>query len=158
MGGPKDFTTKLEIRENHYKPRKKGRREGLDPSRSTKKGQNLPAILRRCTSKSSVHAIESSPSSVFDKLANFTVLLRCNKVLKHAFRNGRSQTTFKMSNRTRKGTVESTRVSKVLTILNDWAGQRGMKKKTRSAACFRGSRGSDWWRGIAWDDVYERRL
>ena len=103
--------------------------EGRNKWTRSKKRRDLPAILRRCTSRSSVRAIGSSHGNVREKQVISSVRHRRNKVLKHAFLMGRCQTALSRSKRTTRGTVERTSFSNVCTILNSLAGQCGMSER-----------------------------
>ena len=153
VGGPQDLPTKVKIKKNRYNPRKKGYegRNGSHPCQP-KKRHELPAILRRCTSKSNARATESSQGSVRDKLVNSVVRLRLNRLLRQIFFNGRCQTAFCRSKRTTRGTVVKTSFSNVCTMVAEQLGWAVRNEwKTRSATCFReSSQGFDWWRGITW--------
>ena len=94
-----------------------------------KKRHDLPAILRRWTSRSRVRAIGWSQGSVLDSRVISSVRHRRNMVLKHAFLIGRCQTALRRSNRTTRGTLERTSFSKVCTILNSLTEQCGMSQR-----------------------------
>ena len=87
-----------------------------------KKRHDLPAILRRCTSKSNARATGSSQGSVRNNLVNSVVRLRLNRLLRQIFFNGRCQTAFCRSKRTTRGTVVKTSFSNVCTMVAEQLG------------------------------------
>ena len=112
--------------QNQEKPlqskKKKGYEERNGPHpRQPKKRHDLPAILRRCTSKYNARATGSSQGNVRDKLVNSVVRLRLNRVLKQIF-NGRCQTAFHRSKRTTRGTVVKTSFSNVCNMVAEQLG------------------------------------
>ena len=108
-GWAKGLVDETQDRGKPLQPMKKGMRERMNGLGT--KATRLPAILRRCTSRSSVREIGSSHGNVRDKRANSAVQLRRNRVLQHTFLSGRCQTALSRSKRTMRGTVERTRAS-----------------------------------------------